>query len=955
MPIACRKSSKQNSTSNFYIREITTYKFLCKGFHFLVQKILRLYKLYFRVMAKKAKYSLWLFLHIFNFILSHSIAAQSSIKASFQKDTTVVEEIQNIQKNIYSIATTEQQKINVVFSTVDTDRIVIISSKEIEITLQSNNTLHLPLYYKLLDNPTKEWATIQAYIYNSGSNKLLQKHSFIIHLPKISKWFAGTNQPEYFVFPGKNTQEIILQLNNQGNVNEKIKATILRMQHGKEVTTTWSDSIVLSAKKYISWYVHVPLIDIVQKKEKTSTCVIVMSNEKGVVQKLPISLITPSDIYKETSAPYNGNGIFINTEVSQVWRNKTKQNLFGMNGKIRIDSMAHLDINFKQFYFLQKTYLPTTLASISYKSKKNLIYAGNIIDVTDFFMDGWGARFNHNFSSSTLGLTVAKDRTKDAYLIHGKWKSNLSNNLSLTQQLSSYIDIDNKTQSILPQTQLEWKDSNKTEIKLFIGGSREKVQKIRLDTVMLSSMQGYSFSKRWKHLSIQSSLLHYGKTYAGINGGLDQHEHSITFDQKPFSIRAYYSSNDRNLLYANDSSLYLLQGIATNEIGTSLEWAYYQNICQFVPSIFTQYGNNVTDLRSTIYQIKYNYKWYQNYNSFSISGNIGFNKITQQHTTHAYTHNIMATAQIKGAGLFISWNKGPYFYYEALQFINQSHKLSKFNSTIYKEWNFPKTNFSMRSYIAFISDQLSIKNNFRLSHYMQYSIPNCGVDIKLFAEWNNVFSASNFIQFTINKRWIGKDIKSLFNHTKRITLYKDENGNKMLDNQDPVLKNQPIWIKKQLLITNGKGQVIIRNPNELGYNINLNDIDINDAGTPVNGYQQKINDERSIAIAFQTTERIQGKIRVIKPQYTNGVVTLSGIKINIRNEKDNFIAVSNDDGVFEISVPLGIYNISIDTNTIPGEIIPNNNVQQIGVTQNKTTGVEFILHQRERTIKIKRQ
>jgi len=882
-----------------------------------------------------------------------TIAQQTFAKLSFQKDTMVVEDIKRIQKNIFTINSIIPQHLKIIFSTSDTDKINIAFTKIIDTTIQPNNPLYLSVYYKLLEKSNKEWSSIQANVYSS-EGKLLQQSSFTIHLFKISRWIASSITAKYFISSTVDTKEITVRLYNQGNVNETIKAAILPSAYSKKIMEGWSDSVTLSPNKNIDWVLNVPVKYLIQKGERKATPVIVISAVGGKTVKLPVNILIPSNIYTKTFRA-NSEDLYIQTETNRAWRNNNTQTRLGIIGKIRLDSTSHIDLQYRDFSFMQYAALPTSFASIAYQSKEASLYVGNLIETNDFFIDGFGLRFKRNFSSSDFGFTLAKARIKDAYYTNWQWRHQvLYKNLFAAAQVSTYANVEDGTQSTIPQLQLQWNDSNKTSIKFFIGGSREHFQKTKLDTTLFSNMQGYCFSTKWKQITIQSSLLHYGKNYAGGNKGLDQHNHSILFQQKPFSVRVFYTSNDRSFLYANDSAMYLLQGVASNEAGVSVAWAHRQFFWQFQPSVFTQYVNDVFGVRSNIYKITYSGRWYHGRNSISLSGNIGVNAITKQYTTHTYVHSIKADMINNDIHLAFEWNKGPYFYYDAKKYIDNTINTSNIYVTLQKAWNFPTTNFSMSSIISFQSSQSMGSNNFVLSHQMQYTSTRWNADISLLAQCNTVFTSGNSVEITIRKRWTN-DIKSLFRSKKRITLYQDKNGNGRFDDNETLLANKPVWINEQLLMTNAKGQVTIKRSDIPSYNINLNDIESSAEWTPKDGYEQQIVADKNIDIAFQANGTIKGHLEVIKPKFTIGSIQLDGIKIYIQNEFNHFIAVTDGDGNFEIPIPKGAYTITVDASTLGENLATTIIPQPFTINPQQTTNVSIILQQKERAIKIKQQ
>ncbi len=900
----------------------------------------------------KPQYYIYTIILLNLLVCFHTSSAQvtaSFTKASFQKDSVVLKDINQIHKNIFCLRSNQSEKVRIVFTTTDTDRIQFSVLTTIDTFIQVDQPLYFPIIYKLINTSNKNACSIKAYIYDS-QNRLLDQRLFAIHILTKSSWIAASSKKSYFILPKATEQSFTISLYNDGNMSEKLIATINTPLYNKK---SWSDSIVLPSKKKLEWILKIPTSYFIKKKARSATFFILVSATSGKALKFPIEVTTPSNTYVQPSTKIDEN-IYIQADINQLWRNGQTQTNVNVDGKIYLDSFTHVGFQRRQFSLLQNRFLPTSITSFYLQSKNTFFRVGNIIELNDFFIDGWGASFRNTFISSEINFTLVKDRLKDAYYTNWQWKRNLDNNISITPQISTYTNIDTKTQSIIPKLQLAWKDSGSifTEAKVLTGISRERIYYTKLDTTLTSSMYGYSFIQKRKNITIQSSVLHYGKNYAGANRDLSQQRHSITFYQKPLTVQAFYTSNEKDFLYANDSALYLLQGVHSSETGLSVNWSQKQVFWQLRPSVFTQYKDNT--LRSTIYKINYSNRWQWGKNMIAIWCDIGFNEITDQYTQYAYVHSIRAMASSKDIQLTFQWNKNPFYYYDIKNNIDNLNKFSRFDIMVQKYWRFTNTNFFMQSYATFQSNKPIGGNNVMLSHYIEYPFPNCKASIGLLAQWNSGSTFNNLIQCTFRRRF-GNDIKSLFLRKKRITLYQDMDGNNQMDKNEIVLANKPVWINNQLLVTNTRGEIVVKKSDFSYYDINLNDVEVSSNWIPTNGYQQRIALDKNTNIRFQKSVVLKGSITITKSKYTNNSVDTKGIQVIIKNEHQSFMVVTDEQGYFELTLPVGNYTIAVDKNNLNTELLYPENEQKIVVTANDNAVVKIILQQKQRAIKINQQ
>ena len=67
------------------------------------------------------------------------------------------------------------------------------------------------------------------------------------------------------------------------------------------------------------------------------------------------------------------------------------------------------------------------------------------------------------------------------------------------------------------------------------------------------------------------------------------------------------------------------------------------------------------------------------------------------------------------------------------------------------------------------------------------------------------------------------------------------------------------------------------------------------------------------------------------------------------------MVVTDEQGYFELTLPVGNYTIAVDKNNLNTELLYPENEQKIVVTANDNAVVKIILQQKQRAIKINQQ
>ncbi len=137
------------------------------------------------------------------FNTSSAQLTSSFIKASFQKDSVVLRDINQIHKNIFCLRSDQSEKIKIVFTTTDTDRIQFSVLTTIDTFVQVGQPLYFPIVYKIIKTSNKNVCSIKAYIYDSN-NKLLDQRLFAIQIFTKSSWIAASSKKSYFILQNLN-------------------------------------------------------------------------------------------------------------------------------------------------------------------------------------------------------------------------------------------------------------------------------------------------------------------------------------------------------------------------------------------------------------------------------------------------------------------------------------------------------------------------------------------------------------------------------------------------------------------------------------------------------------------------------------------------------------------------------------------------------------------------------
>lgn len=405
--------------------------------------------------------------------------------------------------------------------------------------------------------------------------------------------------------------------------------------------------------------------------------------------------------------------------------------------------------------------------------------------------------------------------------------------------------------------------------------------------------------------------------------------------------------------------------------------------------------NEIFNLRSEANGLGFDYRPKATTNlRFFISLSGAFNKLLDYDIDPYFTSQIRATLRYKGLSSNLRYYYGPYQTYEQLIFANSKiNNQSIFLNNNVRLWVIKKA-LTFEPSIIYSYETLYKRNRISVRPELYY-LPKKGLEVKFYGQFmnnnqrNNPFINQNsfndinhpvvmsnlFFGFGIKKK-IGVPVSPKKYHKLAVSVFKDLNGNGKQDRDEQGLKNVLVNIKQldkdtsltnysglrdngEHFITNEKGKITYNNLPKGRYLIKI--VPLTENSGFFAGGEKEINIDGNEDVMMPLNQGVQltGALIAERDQTAadfDKKLDLSKIRVTALDSLGkSFSALTDKDGHFNMRLPAGVYQLSINENALPDNFELEQKQTTIEmVTVSDVYNMTFFIKERKRKINIKR-
>jgi len=880
------------------------------------------------------------------------------------KDSLMANSNKDFLFNNVTITNTSSAKVTLLVTINIPNTWSLITDKVLTITLEPNGSQVIPMRLLPTNSSTAAWEQVTLEYRNTETGDT-RRDFFNVRVQEFTKFKARLLNPTMVLLAYQKLLSIPIYLRNSGNVtgtytiasaNEFLHLDdkmSINLDGGRD--TTYNLSLALTENEY---------------KMLTKQDIRIIVSSKEDAYNLVQSLSKVGYILKDHPSAYMDMPLQI--EAGMVSQGSSANQYYaGIYGSVDVDKDNRVAIAYRSNTMSRDQTIDNGLVRMDYSGKHVMASIGNIMEMTDFMMDGYGAKGGYIWGKDNDNKAVIygmlKSRVGNSQVFGGNAQLKLANNIRLTESISANTDKVTKLNSSIARQTLDMKMlDDKLKLSLVAGAGMEQNTAKMLagqQSEMLGSSFGYNLQFLSKHFSTISNILYNSNSFAGIYKGQRLQSHDARFMMNKFFVGGYYEYNYKSQNVFDDSVM-LSDVFAIRSQNYGGRIGYSNKFANMILSAGDQQqlqsgeGNNFTsdykylNLNATFSITK---KIYLNVNSYTGNMSTDNNKVN-----NLFVSSTTGTLNAYNGGIAFRYDHGPFYYSDVAAYILNPVTFNRTLVSPYVDVQMFKEQLGVRAQYNYSqSSDIGATQNVMVN--LSYSSPTGRYDVHLTGSMpvqsqsgagnNNYLSASLRMRLDVPCVFIRKY------YTAKIVLYKDVNNNGRKDDGEDGIEGQTVSVNGNLFVSDNTGILIYENTSKGTFKADFGFSSKVRGWAPKDGAIQtfEVHGNTWLYVPYRKSKVLAGKLNVIIDSSSNVRFDPSNVKVMATSDDNvTFSTLTDANGEFFFNVPDGHYTVTLSPAAFDDKFKPTQFSQLADMTIDQNRMLYFEIRQKKRTINIHR-
>ena len=925
-------------------------------------------------MSEKRTYHLWFAGHFFAlFILvtcTISASAQLSksiYKTSLLEDTLVASGNRDFLYNTINITNLTTDKISVLVNIKAPEGWDIITQKVITISLDANGNTSIPIRLVASKSKTAQWQTVKIeYRLNEGLEKLTD--TFRVRVREFTKFKAYLPLSNFVKAGYEKNLAFPLYLKNQGNTPNNYTVyyynaflqldykTTFSLPPGAD--TTYNIPLRISERQWSSLRKEEIKVQVSVENGETMNMTQEFSR-LGNTLKDHSSAFLDMPLQAETGFTYQGAENF--------------QYYAALHGSVDLTTQDRLAFDLRSKTLSKGQATDNSVLRGEYTGEHWSASAGNINELTDFYMDGYGAKVGyHQFQQrdkiDVYGLLSSRTGNSKLGGINYAY-GGIADYIRLIGGATVNFDIDRKLNSYLLKQGAEIRFGTTGKLNLNAGtGMEQTTAQLVANTKnsQLGTSLGYNLQWSNKVFNVNSIVAYNSNSYPGIFKGQRLQSHDLRLSYKALFVGGFYEYNLRKQNFYQDTTLFSnVFNLKSQNYGSRVGVGFKGS------NLILSAGKQLQVQSDTGQYAKYLFSYlnlnlsalffkhlYLTVNSYYGNGQIP----GMEDTTTVTVNSNQGALQYKWIGASFRYDKGPYYYHEYIAYIHNREPYERIIFSPFAEVNLFKHALNIRAqfnYAKTIPGNIETSNILANLNYANYKH---GFDLSIIGLIPvKQLVMTPYISASLRVRLTAPFVAVKRYQTLRIQLFKDNNNDGEKNDGEEVIGGQMMSVNGNLFVTDDNGIIIFRNIEKAEYKADFGYGSKIKGWIPSNGPVQLFTLKRSqtFYVPYKKSKVLLGQLRLMIDSFSNLSFKLGNIKVMAESidSKDTlkYSTITGENGDFYFNLPGGSYNITLSQLAFDENFRPTQYTQPADLTVNDTKTIYFDIKQRKRAINIKKK
>lgn len=894
--------------------------------------------------------------------------SKSFYKTSILNDTLVASGNRDFLYNSVNITNLTNDTISLIINITPPQGWNMVTQKLVTVSMGPNGVTSVPIRLYPGSSRTAGWETVRIeYRLNEGLEKLTD--TFRVRVKEFTKFKADLPLSNCVKMDYEKNIRFPIHVKNMGNTPNKYTVrfsnAFLNLDYKEEVT--------LQPAMDTTFYVPLHITERQWSVLKREDIKVTVTVENGETMNLTQVVSKIGSLLKDHGSAFLDMPLQLETGATYQGDNDI-QYYGALHGTVDFTPQDHLGLDLRS-KTLSKGQASTdnSIVRAEYSGLKWNATAGNINELTDFYMDGYGAKIGHVWKQrdkvDVFGLL--QSRTGDSklggmnYLYGG-----LRENIKINGGLTANFDNERALNSYLVKQGGEWKfgENNKLTVNAGAGMEQTFAKLVNgANNTQWGTSVGYNLQMNNKWSGITSTVLMNSNSYPGIFKGQRMQSHDARLIYKSTFIGGYYDFNLRKQNIYQDTALFSnVFNLKTNNYGArtgiSLHGANIifsagnQFQVQSDTGQFAKYKFSYLNLNLSLSFIK---NFYFNVNSYYGQGAIP----GQESTTSVPVNSNQGNIQYRWIGAAVRYDRGPYYYHEYTAYIKNPDKYERTILSPYLDISFFKTALNIRSQFNYSKNLPGNTETSNLLTNIVYTNFKYGFDFNILGitPIKQQGDAKPYISASLRVRLVAPFVAVRKYYVLKMVLFKDVNNNGEMEKGEEPIQGQGLAIKGNIFVTDKSGTVVFRNIEKGEYKTDFGKggkiRGWIPSGGPVQTFLLKGN--QTIYVPYKISKILQGKLSLEIDSNSSLTFKLANIKVTAQTidkaDTVEYSTLTEENGDFYFNLPAGHYNITLSPTAFDDVFRPTQFTQRADLENNDNKTLYFTIRQKKRTINIKKK
>ncbi|MBL7683509.1 MAG: hypothetical protein JNK00_09110 [Flavipsychrobacter sp.] len=887
-------------------------------------------------------------------------------KTVVTNDTLVAMGNRDFMFNTINITNLTNEKISIIVNVYPPEGWDMVTQKLVTISLEANGNTSLPIRLVPTKSKTAAWQTVKVeYRLNDGIEKLTD--TFRVRVKEFTKFKASLPLSNYALAGYEKNIKFPVQVKNTGNTPQKFiivfSNAFLQLDYKKELT--------LEPTQDSTFLIPIHITDRQWNALRREDIKVQVSVENGETMNLTQVITRIGSVLKDNSSAFLDMPLQV--EVGSTFQGEDDIQYYGaLHGSVDLTTQDKIALDVRSKTLTKGQSVDNSIIRAEYIGYNWSASAGNVNELTDFYMDGYGAKLGRSWNQrDNIGVYgMFKSRSGDSKLgginyLYGGMHPNIKVNGNLTAN----FDNDRKLNSYLLKQGGEWKIGETG--KLIVNGGIGMEQSLATLVGGAKNSQwgtsiGYNFQLEKKRYGIVSAMLQNSNSYPGIFKGQRMQNHDARLIFGKTFIGGFYESSLRKANFYQDTTLFsdvfnlktetygARTGIGFNGTNIVLSAANQLQVNSDTGT-YAQYRFQYLNLNISVLLIKH---LFLTVNTYYGQGTIP----GQEATTTVTINSNQGSLQYRWIGATLRYDNGPYYYHEYIAFIKNPDEYKRTVISPYLELPLFKKSLNIRSQLNYAKSLPGGIETSNLLSNITYTNVKHGFDFNIIGILPiKQLEATPYVSASLRVRLHTPFVAVRKYYNMRMILFKDANNDGEMNQGEEAITGQMLAIKGSRFITDDNGAILFKNVEKGDYKVDFGFASKIRGWVPNAGPVQtfKLTGNKTYFIPYKASKILNGQLRLEIDDKSNLTFKLSNIKVTAKivsqTDTITYSTLTQENGEFYFNLPGGLYTIELSPLAFDENFRPTTFTQQADLINNNEKMIYFDIKQRKRTINIKKR